>query len=96
MYNLKGIKPESVTEINSELNSYIRHLSNNPINKKLNIDSFNFSLRIINVFDQQEITSIDDLLKLSEDDLYKFPNLGKGSINEIINKLGQEGINLSN
>ena len=96
LYNLKGIKPESVTEINSELNSYIRHLSNNPINKKLNIDSFNFSLRIINVFDQQEITSIDDLLKLSEDDLYKFPNLGKGSINEIINKLGQEGINLSN
>lgn len=94
--NLKGIEPESVVEIRNELNSYIKNLTNRPTVNYLNLNDFNFSLRILNVFDQQGINSVSDLTKLTEDDLFKFPNLGISSINEIISKLNKEGINLSN
>lgn len=55
------------------------------------IHSLNLSVRIYNCLKAENIHLIDDLLKISYNDLLKIPNLGKKSINELRHFLLTEG-----
>jgi DNA-directed RNA polymerase subunit alpha len=59
---------------------------------KKNLSEFEWSGRIQKLFEGIQMTTVGDLLKLSEADLLKNKNLGMTSIKEIRKRLGQLGV----
>ena len=98
LVNIKNLNSDSIVEIQKKAREFVKISENEKYftQDNLTIDDFNFSIRILNVFEQSDISSVEDLLKLSEEDLYYLPNLGTTSITEIINKLAKQNLKLTN
>ena len=56
------------------------------------ISSLDFSIRVQNCFEQQNILSLKELINRTEYDLLSFPNFGRKSLNEIKSKLSSIGL----
>ena len=54
------------------------------------------SVRSYNCLKRAAIHTVKDLTKLSEDDMLKVRNLGRKSLDEVIQKLNALGLNLRN
>jgi len=65
------------------------------ISLNTNLDILNFSLRAKNVFKQNQIHTLEDLISYSEDDLMCMTNFGQTTLNEVIKKLEQYQLKLS-
>lgn len=61
---------------------------------KVKIDVLDFSVRASNCLKRANIYTLADLTERTEDDLAKIRNLGKKSVDEIIEKLRKEGYDL--
>lgn len=66
--------------------------------KKLetSIEDLDLSVRSYNCLKRAGIHTVQDLVKKSEDDMLKVRNLGKKSLDEVMNKLQELGFNLRN
>lgn len=58
----------------------------------IKLSDFEFSVRTTNVFDDQNLTKIGDLVNFSERDFLRFPNFGRKSLREVAEFL--DGYNL--
>ena len=58
------------------------------------IQDLDISVRSLNVLKKAKINTVDELLKYRESDLYKFRDLGKKSIIELIKELNKSGLSL--
>ena len=58
------------------------------------LDIDDFSVRAKNVFRDNEIETLNDLLEFTEKDLYKFRNMGKKTIQEILYYIKINGLEL--
>lgn len=61
-----------------------------------NIEDLDLSVRSYNCLKRAAIHTVKDLTKLSEDDMLKVRNLGRKSLDEVIQKLNALGLNLRN
>ena len=62
----------------------------------MNIEDMDLSVRSYNCLKRAGIHTVEDLTKKSEDDMLKVRNLGRKSLDEVINKLISYGLNLRN
>ena len=60
----------------------------------IDIEELNLSIRTFNCLKRSNINTIDDLVNMTHEDMYKIRNLGKRSYDEIISKLAEFGITL--
>ncbi len=61
---------------------------------KMAIEEMDLSVRSYNCLKRANIHTVEDLTKKSEDDMLKVRNLGRKSLDEVINKLGSYGLAL--
>lgn len=62
----------------------------------MSIEDLDLSVRPLNCLKRAGITTIEDLIKRSEDDMLKVRNLGRKSLDEVIMKLKNIGLSLYN
>ncbi len=62
----------------------------------MNIEDLDLSVRPLNCLKRAGITTVEDLIKRSEDDMLKVRNLGRKSLDEVIMKLKNIGLSLYN
>lgn len=62
----------------------------------MNIEDLDLSVRPLNCLKRAGITTVEDLIKRSEDDMLKVRNLGRKSLDEVIMKLKNMGLSLYN
>ena len=60
----------------------------------MNIDELELSVRSYNCLKRANINTVEDLTKKTEDDMLKVKNLGRKSLDEVINKLTGYGLSL--
>lgn len=58
------------------------------------IEELDFSVRTFNCLKRSKVNTLNDLIKMSDDDLYKVRNLGRKSLREIKEKLKERGLSL--
>jgi DNA-directed RNA polymerase subunit alpha len=63
---------------------------------EMNIEDMDLSVRSYNCLKRANIHTVEDLIKRSEDDMLKVRNLGRKSLDEVINKLISYGLGLRN
>lgn len=63
---------------------------------EMNIEDMDLSVRSYNCLKRANIHTVEDLIKRSEDDMLKVRNLGRKSLDEVINKLYSYGLTLRN
>lgn len=61
---------------------------------EMNIEDMDLSVRSYNCLKRAAIHTVEDLTKKSEDDMLKVRNLGRKSLDEVINKLRSYGLDL--
>ena len=61
---------------------------------EMSIDDMELSVRSYNCLKRAGINTIEDLTKRSKDDMLKVRNLGKKSLDEVIQKLESYGLHL--
>lgn len=97
LQNIKNLGETSAQEIHFKLNKLLNpqeEVTDQSINTESKISDLNFSLRIQNALNAENITTLDQLLSLTEDDLYNITNLGVTSIQEILKKINELGLTL--
>ena len=62
---------------------------------EMNIDELDLSVRSFNCLKRAGINTVEDLINKTEDDMMKVRNLGRKSLEEVINKLDSLGFSLS-
>jgi DNA-directed RNA polymerase subunit alpha len=62
----------------------------------MNIEELELSVRPLNCLKRAGISTVEDLIKKSEDEMLKVRNLGRKSLDEVIKKLESMGLGLSN
>lgn len=62
------------------------------IDRYISLEELDFSVRTYNVLKRYGVNSLDELGKLSDEELEKVKNIGQLSLNEIRNKLSELGI----
>ena len=62
----------------------------------MNIEDLDLSVRPLNCLKRAGILTVEDLVKRSEDDMLKVRNLGRKSLDEVIEKLKNMGLSLYN
>jgi DNA-directed RNA polymerase subunit alpha len=62
----------------------------------MSIEDLDLSVRPLNCLKRAGITTVEDLIKRSEDDMLKVRNLGRKSLDEVIAKLKNIGLSLYN
>lgn len=62
----------------------------------MSIEDLDLSVRPLNCLKRAGITTVEDLIKRSEDDMLKVRNLGRKSLDEVIAKLAGMGLSLRN
>ena len=62
----------------------------------MNIEDLDLSVRPLNCLKRAGILTVEDLVKRSEDDMLKVRNLGRKSLDEVIEKLRNMGLSLYN
>ena len=60
----------------------------------MTIEELDFSVRSFNCLKRAGINTVEDLISKSEDDMMKVRNLGRKSLEEVINKLESLGLHL--
>ena len=60
----------------------------------MTIEELDFSVRSFNCLKRAGINTVEDLISKSEDDMMKVRNLGRKSLEEVINKLQSLGLAL--
>ena len=60
----------------------------------MNIEDMDLSVRSYNCLKRANIHTVEDLTKKTEDDMLKVRNLGRKSLDEVINKLTSYGLKL--
>ena len=70
----------------------------NPADKvlELTIEELDLSVRSFNCLKRANINTVEDLISKTEDDMMKVRNLGRKSLEEVINKLAMMGLSLAN
>lgn len=63
---------------------------------EMNIEDMELSVRSYNCLKRANINTVEDLTKRTEDDMLKVRNLGRKSLDEVINKLKALGLDLKN
>lgn len=63
---------------------------------EMNIEDMDLSVRSYNCLKRANIHTVEDLIKRSEDDMLKVRNLGRKSLDEVINKLTSYNLSLRN
>ena len=93
--NIKNLGETSAIEIQTKLNKLFNaeeESKTKMINTETKIRDLDFSLRIQNALNAQNISTLGELLSLSEEDLYYITNLGVTSIREILKKINKLGL----
>lgn len=85
--DVSNLEPETVFQDISEEDK-------KPASKPVSITSLDLSVRSYNCLKRAQIETLDDLAKLSKRELGNIKNLGARSIDEIIEKLSENGITL--
>ena len=62
---------------------------------EMTIEELDLSVRSFNCLKRAGINTVEDLINKSEDEMMKVRNLGKKSLEEVIQKLQSLGFNLS-
>jgi len=60
----------------------------------MTIEELDFSVRSFNCLKRANINTVEDLINRTEDDMMKVRNLGRKSLEEVINKLESLGLRL--
>ena len=61
---------------------------------EMTIEEFDLSVRSFNCLKRAGINTVDDLISKSEDDMMKVRNLGRKSLDEVVQKLNSLGYDL--
>ena len=61
----------------------------------MTIEELDLSVRSFNCLKRAGINTVQDLINKSEEDMMKVRNLGRKSLEEVVNKLNSLGFNLS-
>ena len=61
---------------------------------ELTIEELDLSVRSFNCLKRANINTVEDLISKTEDDMMKVRNLGRKSLEEVINKLAMMGLSL--
>ena len=61
---------------------------------KMSIEELDLSVRSFNSLKRANINTVAELTEKSEDDMLKVRNLGRKSLEEVINKLAEYGLSL--
>ena len=93
---LEAIKKLKDKESITSASNYIEDIQDEEVIKLLNdsIDELNLSVRTSNCLKTNNVRTIIELIKKTEDDLLKTRNFGKISLSEIKNKLYELGLSL--
>ena len=62
---------------------------------ELTIEELDLSVRSFNCLKRANINTVEDLISKTEDEMMKVRNLGRKSLEEVINKLAMMGLSLS-
>ena len=62
---------------------------------ELTIEELDLSVRSFNCLKHANINTVEDLISKTEDDMMKVRNLGRKSLEEVINKLAMMGLSLA-
>ncbi len=73
-----------------------RDTDNNTKILEMTIEELDLSVRSFNCLKRAGINTVEDLINKTEDDMMKVRNLGKKSLDEVINKLHSFGLDLHN
>ena len=73
-----------------------RDTDNNTKILEMTIEELDLSVRSFNCLKRAGINTVEDLINKTEDDMMKVRNLGKKSLDEVINKLHSFGLDLRN
>ena len=86
-----------LTEGVSETESIMAEKNDNEKEKVLDltIDELDLSVRSFNCLKRAGINTVEDLINKSEEDMMKVRNLGRKSLEEVINKLAMMGLSLA-
>jgi len=63
--------------------------------RELTIEELDLSVRSFNCLKRANINTVEDLISKTEDDMMKVRNLGRKSLEEVINKLAMMGLSLA-
>ena len=63
---------------------------------ELTIEELDLSVRSFNCLKRANINTVEDLISKTEDEMMKVRNLGRKSLEEVINKLAMMGLSLAN
>ena len=63
--------------------------------RELTIEELDLSVRSFNCLKRANINTVEDLISKTEDDMMKVRNLGRKSLEEVINKLAMMGLHLA-
>ena len=61
---------------------------------EMTIEELDLSVRSYNCLKRAGINTVEELIQRNEEDMMKVRNLGKKSLEEVINKLGELGLSL--
>ena len=61
----------------------------------MTIDELDLSVRSFNCLKRANINTVEDLISKTEDEMMKVRNLGRKSLEEVINKLAMMGLSLA-
>ena len=62
---------------------------------EMTIEELDLSVRSFNCLKRANINTVEDLISKTEDEMMKVRNLGRKSLEEVINKLAMMGLSLS-
>lgn len=62
---------------------------------ELTIEELDLSVRSFNCLKRANINTVEDLISKTEDEMMKVRNLGRKSLEEVINKLSMMGLSLT-
>ena len=62
---------------------------------ELTIEELDLSVRSFNCLKRANINTVEDLISKTEDEMMKVRNLGRKSLEEVINKLAMMGLSLA-
>ena len=65
------------------------------LNMELTIEELDLSVRSFNCLKRANINTVEDLISKTEDEMMKVRNLGRKSLEEVINKLAMMGLHLA-
>lgn len=92
------IKPQNnkfIGDLFDKIKKENRNLNRNPYSKELSIEEMDLSDRSFVCLKSASIDTLDDVICKTEDDLMRVKNLGRKSLNEVLDKLKEYGYHLT-